>query len=216
MGPWRGCPTAQRQPVSNPTPPQCPKRTSPVSPQDNQVLWLAGLCRQVEATGSAQGPAYPWCGWGPLQPPAQECWWLWNFYRSCPQTTVIHNHQQIHVPFLYFPLPPEPGSPRNWTQLVAHHPQCNQSLSGPQTCSLFPAKISWPTKWKEERPAGECYSLIPGITWVWEHLYIVARLHHIMANKRVDEGALHHVCGREREARLSTQGPGLWAAVAGC
>lgn len=53
------------------------------------MLWLAGLCRQVVATGSAQGPAYP--GVDGVLSNAQECCWLWDFYRCYFHTIVIHN-----------------------------------------------------------------------------------------------------------------------------
>lgn len=42
-------------------------------------------------------------------------------------------------------------------------------------------------------------SLITGVTGVGKHLHVIARLHHIAADKGVDNGTLHHVFGK-REA----------------
>lgn len=176
---------------------------------------MAGRPLQAGSShGLSPGPCLPWCGWGPLQCPGVL------LALGLLQVLLLHhcNPQRLTDPCAIPLLCPAflslvvQGTGLNWLLII---PSVTNLFQAPQTCSLFPAKVSWPAKWKGEGPAGVCYSLIPGITRVREHLYIVARLHHIVANKRVDEGTLHHVCGRGGEARLSAQRPGLWAAGAG-
>lgn len=62
-------------------------------------------------------------------------------------------------------------------------------------------------------PYAERDSLITGVTGVWKHLHVIARLNHIAADKGVDDGALHHVFGR-REALMFISPVALISAAA--
>lgn len=45
--------------------------------------------------------------------------------------------------------------------------------------------------------------LISGVTGVGEHLNVVPRLHHVMADKRVDDRSLYHICKHTEDLRQS-------------
>lgn len=42
------------------------------------------------------------------------------------------------------------------------------------------------------------FLLVSRVAWVWEHLDVVTRLHHIMAHKCVDNSSFYHVWWRAR------------------
>lgn len=60
-----------------------------MSPQDNLVSLLG--CHDQHWLISLV-PCLPWCGQGPIHPPALGGWWLWDFSRCVLQTTVFNNH----------------------------------------------------------------------------------------------------------------------------
>lgn len=50
--------------------------------------------------------------------------------------------------------------------------------------------------------------LVSGVAWIGEHLNVVARLHHVMPHKCVDDRSLYHVWKREKNrdrVRISLQ-----------
>lgn len=47
--------------------------------------------------------------------------------------------------------------------------------------------------------------LVSGIAGVGEHLNVVPRLHHVMADKRVDDRSLDHICQHNEDLRESSR-----------
>lgn len=47
--------------------------------------------------------------------------------------------------------------------------------------------------------------LVSGVAGVGEHLNVVSRFHHVMADKRVDDSSLDHICKHDEDLRDSSR-----------